>query len=55
MAADDLTAGRLVQLFPAVKWTSELAYYIVYRAECASLPRLVAFREWLVQEAASGH
>ncbi|HDR9173063.1 TPA: transcriptional regulator GcvA [Burkholderia vietnamiensis] len=54
MAGDDLTAGRLVQLFPAVKWTSELAYYIVYRAECASLPKLVAFREWLIQEAASG-
>ncbi|MGN6649766.1 transcriptional regulator GcvA [Trinickia sp.] len=53
MARDDLAAGRLVQLFPKVKWTSELAYYIVYRAECASLPKLVAFREWLIQEAAS--
>ncbi|SIT49146.1 Glycine cleavage system transcriptional activator [Paraburkholderia ribeironis] len=55
MARDDLAAGRLVQLFPKVKWTSELAYYIVYRGECASLPKLVAFREWLIQEAGSAH
>ncbi|MPW20464.1 Glycine cleavage system transcriptional activator [Paraburkholderia piptadeniae] len=53
LARDDLAAGRLVQLFPKVKWTSELAYYIVYRGECSSLPKLVAFREWLIQEAAS--
>ncbi|MEM5389657.1 transcriptional regulator GcvA [Paraburkholderia phymatum] len=55
MARDDLAAGRLVQLFPKVKWTSELAYYIVYRGECASLPKLVAFREWLIQEAEAAH
>ncbi|MEM5312519.1 transcriptional regulator GcvA [Paraburkholderia sp. JHI869] len=52
MACDDLAAGRLVQLFPNVKWTSELAYYIVYRGESVSLPKLVAFREWLIEEAA---
>jgi LysR family glycine cleavage system transcriptional activator len=50
MANDDLAAGRLVRLFPRTKHASELAYYVVYRAECASLPRLVAFREWLVSE-----
>lgn len=52
MAHDDLAAGRLTRLFPAVELTSELAYYIVYREECASLPKIGAFRDWLHQEAA---
>lgn len=53
MAHDDVIAGRLVPLFPEVKQPSELAYYIVYRSECASLPKLQAFREWLIQEAST--
>ncbi len=53
MAHDDLAAGRLVRLFPEVQFESELAYYVVYRPECASLPRLVAFRDWLMNEASS--
>ncbi|XXF75009.1 transcriptional regulator GcvA [Myxococcaceae bacterium GXIMD 01537] len=51
MAHDDLAAGRLVRLFPEVEFPSVLAYYVVYRPECATLPKLVAFREWLVREA----
>lgn len=51
MARDDLASGRLVRLFPDVSVASELAYYVVYRPECASLPRLVAFRDWLLAEA----
>ncbi len=51
MARDDLAAGRLVRLFPRVQFTSELAYYVVYRPECSGLPTLVAFRDWLVSEA----
>ncbi|QGZ58650.1 transcriptional regulator GcvA [Paraburkholderia acidiphila] len=54
MARDDLAAGRLVRLFPEVALTSALAYYVVYRPECASLPRLVAFRDWLKDEAGGG-
>ena len=50
MARDDLAAGRLVRLFPEVAFTSALAYYVVYRPECASLPRLTAFRDWLRSE-----
>ena len=50
MARDDLAAGRLVRLFPEVALTSALAYYVVYRPECASLPRLTAFRDWLRSE-----
>ncbi|QGZ38126.1 transcriptional regulator, LysR family [Pseudoduganella flava] len=52
MARDDLAAGRLVRLFPELDYPSPLAYYIVYRPECASLPRLAAFRAWLLGEAA---
>lgn len=52
MAADDLAAGRLVRLFPEISCVSPLAYYVVYRAECSSLPKLSAFRDWLFKEAA---
>jgi LysR family glycine cleavage system transcriptional activator len=48
---DDLAAGRLVRLFPDIARPSVLAYYVVYRKECAALPRLVAFRDWLLGEA----
>ncbi len=51
MAHDDVAAGRLVRLFPKTTFPSALAYYVVYRAESANLPRLVAFREWLQREA----
>jgi LysR family glycine cleavage system transcriptional activator len=50
MARDDRAAGRLVRLFPEVEFASVLAYYVVYRPECATLPKLVAFRDWLVRE-----
>ncbi|MBE1160658.1 transcriptional regulator GcvA [Dyella acidiphila] len=51
MAADDVAAGRLVRLFPQLSLSSQLAYYVVYRAECASLPKIVAFRAWLMHKA----
>jgi len=50
MARDDLSSGRLIRLYPQIKVTSNLAYYVVYRPECASLPRLQAFRSWLHSE-----
>ncbi|MCW5620553.1 MAG: transcriptional regulator GcvA [Burkholderiales bacterium] len=53
MARDDLATGHLVRLFPEITLVSPLAYYVVYRAECSSLPRLVAFRDWLRKEAAA--
>ncbi|GGF26911.1 LysR family transcriptional regulator [Aliidongia dinghuensis] len=52
MARDDLAASRLVRLFPEVELAAALAYYVVYRPECATLPRLLAFRGWLFDEAA---
>lgn len=53
MAHDDLATGRVVRLFPKITFASPLAYYVVYRAECSTLPKLVAFRDWLLEEAAS--
>lgn len=50
MAAEDVASGRLVRLFPSISFQSPLAYYAVYRAECASLPRLAAFRRWLFEQ-----
>lgn len=51
MARDDLAAGRLLRLFPEVEFRSALAYYVIYRPETASQPRLKAFRDWLFDEA----
>ncbi|MCE0850151.1 transcriptional regulator GcvA [Pseudomonas asiatica] len=52
MAHDDVAAGRLVRLFPHITFHSALAYYVVYRPECAGLPKITAFRDWLFQVAA---
>ena len=51
MARDDLSSGRLVRLFPEISFPSPLAYYVVYRQECSAKPKLVAFRDWLINEA----
>jgi len=50
MAHDDIAAGRLVPIFQEVKLASELAYYLVYPRENASLPKVRAFRDWIIQE-----
>lgn len=53
MARSDLATGHLVRLFPEITFPSPLAYYAVYRPECSSKPGLVAFRDWLINEAAA--
>ena len=53
MAHDDLAAGRLIRLFPQIEFVSPLAYFIVHRTECSGLPRLAAFKEWLLKEVAA--
>lgn len=53
MSRDDLAAGRLLRLFPKQAFASRLAYYVVYQAENALSPRLLAFRNWLFQEASA--
>ncbi|MCV2219590.1 transcriptional regulator GcvA [Thauera sp. Sel9] len=54
MAHDDLASGRVLRLFPGVRFASELGYYVVYRPESAGMPKLQTFRDWLLREAASG-
>ncbi|MEO6681150.1 MAG: transcriptional regulator GcvA [Pseudomonas sp.] len=51
MVRDDLAAGRLVRPFGDLTCPIDLAYYVVYRPECAAKPRIAAFRDWLVDEA----
>jgi len=53
MAHDDVASGRLVRLFPQIQMTSPLGYYVVYREDCADLPRTAAFRQWMLGLAAS--
>ena len=50
MARDDLSSGRLIRLYLDINVASRLAYYLVYRPDCVSLPRLQAFRSWLNKE-----
>ncbi|WP_423454464.1 transcriptional regulator GcvA [Ottowia sp. VDI28] len=50
MVHDDLMSGRVVRLFPRIRLTSALAYYVVYRPESAEMPGLTAFRRWLFRE-----
>ncbi len=50
LAGDDLAAGRLVRLFE-VSLPTDYAYYVVTPALTATRPKIVAFREWLVDEA----
>ena len=50
LAEEELAAGRLVRPFDLVI-PSELAYYIVYPEARARQPKVVAFRDWLIQEA----
>jgi len=52
MARDDLATGRVVRLFPEIGGIRALTYYAVYRPGSASQPRLAAFRDWLMEEAA---
>lgn len=49
LAASDIMAGRLVAPFPQ-KLSMDFTYYLVYTAETARRPSLVAFRQWLFDE-----
>ena len=52
LAAGDIAAGRLVKPFDLAIPT-EYAYYVLCPEATAQNPKIVAFREWLVEEAAS--
>ena len=51
---DGIRAGRLIRLFPDDECPSPFACYTVCRAEQATQPRLVAFCQWLQDEAGRG-
>ncbi|MZR32431.1 transcriptional regulator GcvA [Sneathiella litorea] len=51
LAADDLIAGRLVQPFDVQPMRADHAYYIVCPEEVSDRPRIVAFRNWILEEA----
>lgn len=50
MAKDDLSAGRLIRLFPDISFESPLAYYIVHRQDQTELARVQVFKKWLLEE-----
>ncbi|TIM17842.1 MAG: transcriptional regulator, partial [Mesorhizobium sp.] len=53
MVANDLSEGRLVRPFElGIKVAPEFAYFLVYPKSAAHDPRIVAFREWLLDEVA---
>ncbi len=53
LAAADLAAGRLVIPFD-VALPMELAFFFVYPQVAADRPKIVAFRDWLLEESQRG-
>jgi LysR family glycine cleavage system transcriptional activator len=53
LAGDDLAAGRLVKPFD-ITLPTDYAYYVVTPALTAERPKIVAFRNWLLDEASIG-
>jgi len=54
LAADDIAAGRLVKPFD-IAIPTEYAYYILTPRATSQHPKIVAFREWLLEEVAKGN
>jgi LysR family glycine cleavage system transcriptional activator len=53
MVAYDLSEGRLVQPFElGVRMAPEFAYFLIYPQAAADDPRIAAFRDWILDEAA---
>ena len=52
LAADDIAAGRLVRPF-ALGLASNFSYFIVCAEGTEEVPKIVAFRDWLLAEAAA--
>ncbi len=52
LVADDLSSGALVKPFD-ISIPSEYAYYLVYPEISVEQPKIMAFQEWLLKEAAA--
>ncbi|MUK29209.1 transcriptional regulator GcvA [Aliivibrio fischeri] len=50
LVKDDLDCGRLVQLFPDLESTTELAYYVVWKQKGIVSDKISVFKEWLHQQ-----
>ncbi|MUL17121.1 transcriptional regulator GcvA [Aliivibrio fischeri] len=50
LVKDDLDCGRLVQLFPDLESTTELAYYVVWKQKGTVSDKISVFKEWLHQQ-----
>ena len=53
LAADEIASGRLVRPFD-VDVPAEYAYYLAYPEKSADQPNVMAFREWILEEARAG-
>lgn len=51
--AEELASGLLVQPFPIVRRTNETHYWLVYAEARRRSPKISAFRDWILSEAAS--
>lgn len=52
MIANDLSQGKLVRLFDiGVRLAQDYAYHLVYPETSSQDPRILAFREWMLDEA----
>ena len=52
MVANDLSEGRLVRPFElSIKVPSEYAYFLAYPESAATDRRIIAFRDWMIEEA----
>jgi LysR family glycine cleavage system transcriptional activator len=51
--ADELARGLLVQPFPIVRQTSDTHYWLVYAEARRRAPKIRAFRDWILAEAAA--
>jgi LysR family glycine cleavage system transcriptional activator len=52
LCADDLESGRLVRPFPD-KIVAAFAYYLVFPPAALDRPRVVAFRDWMLEAAST--
>lgn len=56
MVASDLSDGRLVRPFElSIKVSDEFAYHLVYPTEAQNDAKIVAFRDWLLDEVHNPH
>lgn len=51
LVADSLVRGELVEVLPRHRLTSPMGYWMVTSARSKARPEIVAFTEWLLEQA----